>query len=348
MRKSELLQLRKKVGNLNSLFGVVDCVLNDGPAKGVRVFHVRNGKGLEATVAADRGLDIPHLTYKGINIGFASKVGMKSPYLYAEDGVRGFLKQFNAGLLTTCGITYSGAPCEEEGRKFGLHGSYSNTPASEACWKIDYEGDDAVICLSGKVHEVCVFEENMLLTRSVKFMTESDEIEIKDHVENIGFSSQPSMMIYHTNFGYPMLDCGTKIYTNASNVQPRDDWAKNGPGVYNVMDEPEIGRGEQCYFHTGFKGDDGLAIVHNEKLGIATAITFDKSVFPILCEWKCMMAGDYALGLEPTAAGVMGRDYARKNGLLPIIEPGDSVDYKFKISFMDDDKVINSLKNSIV
>ncbi|MDO4548153.1 MAG: aldose 1-epimerase family protein [Clostridia bacterium] len=343
MKKSELFELRKKVGNPASLFGAVDCVINDGPAKGVRVFHVRNGKGLEATVAADRGLDIPHLIYKGVNMGFASKTGMRSPYLYVEDGVRGFLKQFYAGLMTTCGITYSGAPCKDAERDLGLHGPYSNTPAGECSARVEYEGDDAVIIITGKVREACVFEENMQLTRQMKIYTEKDEIEVTDRVENLGFADQPSMMVYHINFGYPMLDAGAKVYTNAANVEPRDEWAKTGPGTYDVIDEPEIGRAEQCYFHTEFKGDSGIAMIHNEKLGLAAAIEFDRKAFPILCEWKCMMAGDYALGLEPTAAGVMGREYAREKGILPIVKPGECADYKFKLSFLDDKEAISKM-----
>ena len=110
MKKSELFEMRKRVGNLNALMGVTDYVLNDGPGKGVRVFHVKNGKGLDLTVAADRGLDIPYLAFKGVPMSFASKTGMRNPAFYREEGVRGFLKQFNAGMLTTCGLSYAGAP----------------------------------------------------------------------------------------------------------------------------------------------------------------------------------------------------------------------------------------------
>ncbi|MDI9506760.1 MAG: aldose 1-epimerase family protein [Bacillota bacterium] len=345
MKRSELFELRKRVGNLNALMGVTDYVLNDGPGKGVRVFHVRNGKGMELTVAADRGMDIPFLAYKGKTMSFAGKVGMRNPAFYDEDGVRGFLKQFYAGMLTTCGLTYAGAPCEDGGRKLGLHGPYSNLPASQVSAGVECEGDEVVIRLKGEVREACVFEENLLLRRTMTVYTEKDEIEIVDEIENQGFAEMPLMTLYHINFGYPMLDEGARVYTDAASVEPRDQWAAEGPGVWNLMDAPEIGRGEQCYFHRGFK--EGLAMIHNEKLGCAGIVAFDKERFPILCEWKCMMAGEYALGLEPTMANVLGRVDAREKGILPTIQPGERITLKVRLIYTDDPEQIACYKKAM-
>ena len=338
MKKSELFEMRKRVGNLNALMGVTDYVLNDGPGKGVRVFHVKNGKGLDLTVAADRGLDIPYLAFKGVTMSFASKTGMRNPAFYQEEGVRGFLKQFNAGMLTTCGLSYAGAPCQDAGRELGLHGPYSNTPAGHVSARVEFDQDEAVIRLRGEVREACVFEENLTLSRVITVRTDTDQVEVWDRVENQGFAPTPVMNVYHVNFGYPMLDQGAKVYTGAAKVEPRDDWAKNGPGVWQVMDAPEIGRAEQCYFHTQF--DQPMAMIHNEKLGMAAVVRFDKEAFPLLCQWKCMMAGDYALGLEPTLAGVMGRRYAREQGVMPVLEAGGHMDLRFSLTFTDDPQQI--------
>ena len=40
--------------------------------------------------------------------------------------------------------------------------------------------------------------------------------------ENQSFATDPVMMIYHINFGWPMLDEGAKVYTSAKKVTPRD------------------------------------------------------------------------------------------------------------------------------
>ena len=343
MKKSEMANLRKYAGNLETLFGVKDYTYNDGPARGMRAFDVNNGRGLEMTLLADRGLDIPFLRYKGANMGFGAKVGVRAPQFYTENGGRGFLKQFDAGMLTTCGLTYAGAACTDNGRELGLHGPYSNTPAANVACETVFEGDEAVIRLRGEVREACVFEENMVLTREVRIHTEKSVFKVIDRVENQGFAPSPMMLIYHINFGYPMLDEGARIYVNSGHVEPRDDFARQGLPIHDRMEAPEIGREEQCYFHTGFPGQ-GFAMLHNEKLGLAAALRFDAKALPLLCEWKCMRAGDYALGLEPTTSGVLSRVEARENGTLITLEPGQVYESGFEMELTDDAALIEEYK----
>ena len=77
-----------------------------GSARGMRAIEVKNGSGLSFTVLPDRNMDISYASYKGIPLSFVSKVGEKSPVFYEESD---FLRNFTAGLITTCGITYCGA-----------------------------------------------------------------------------------------------------------------------------------------------------------------------------------------------------------------------------------------------
>ncbi len=343
MKKSQEFELRKYVGNLNSLCGISSFTYNDGPARGVKAFRAKNGKGLALTVAADRGLDIPYSSFNGVSLGFASVTGMRSPALYQEDGALGFLKQFYAGLLTTCGITYSGAACEDEGQKLGLHGPFNNTPAQGVCAESFYDGDEKKLRFAGSVRESSVFGANMLLHREMIVETERNIIRVKDVVENQGFAEQPVMMVYHINFGYPLLDDGARVYANSKKVAPRDDIAKANFHKYNLIEEPGVGRPEECFFHTEPEGE-AFAMLHNPKLGIAAIVRYDAEVLPLLCQWKCMHAGDYALGLEPTTAGVMGRAAARAAGDLPMLAAGASREFNFSIEVTDDPAVIDSFK----
>ena len=89
MKRSQEFELRKKCGDLSVLCGIKDYVFNDGPARGVRAFDLKNGQGMELTVLADRGLDIPYLSFKGHNVGLTNKVGVRSPHLYQEKGASG-------------------------------------------------------------------------------------------------------------------------------------------------------------------------------------------------------------------------------------------------------------------
>ena len=344
MKRSQAFELRKWCGDPSALCGVRDFVFNDGPARGMRAFDLKNGRGIEMTVLADRGLDIPYLSYKGVNAGLLNKVGVRSPYLYREDDAAGFLKQFYAGLLTTGGLSYAGAPCEEDGRRLGLHGPYDNLPASQARAYEDYEGDDLVLRVCGEVRESEVFGPNLLLRRQLTLDTERDELHIRDVVENQGFDTSPLMMVYHITFGYPLLDEGARTYYSTTEVEPRTEFARQGMHNYDIMEAPGVGREEQCYFHTGHSGKDAFAMLHNEKLGIAAIVRYDSTVLPLLCEWKCMRAGEYALGLEPTSCGVVSRAEVRKNGTLTFLDSGEAREFNVTIELTDDTGRIDDLK----
>ena len=344
MKKSEAFELRKKCGDPSALCGIKDYIYNDGPSRGVRAFDLKNGKGIEMTVLADRGMDIPFLSFKGYNIGVTSKVGIRSPYLFQENGGLGFLRQFYAGMMTTCGLTYAGSPCEDGGQQLGLHGVFDNTPAGKVSAWQDYEGDDMVLRVAGDIREADLFGPNMVMHRQLTLDTEKNELHVHDVAENQGYSTSPLMMVYHINFGYPMLDDGARTYYSTHVVTPRDEFAKQGMHNYDVMEDAGIERAEQCYFHTGHGDGEAFAMIHNEKLGIAGIVRYDKERFPLLCEWKCMRAGDYALGLEPTTSGVLSRPEARESGLLTYLKPGETRDFNVTIELTDDPARIESFK----
>ena len=346
MKKSQEHEWRKRVGDLQTVCGFKDYTFNDGPARGVRAFDAKNGRNLQMTILADRGLDIASLSYKGVNMSFSSRDGIRSPYLYQEDGARGFLKQFNAGMMTTCGITYAGAAGKDEDRMLGLHGPYSNLPAEQVYAEMTERDDDVLIAIHGLVRESCVFDENMVLRREMTLETEKDIVSIHDVVENQGFRREPVMLVYHINFGYPMLDEGARIYSSAAQVTPRDEIAAGGMHNYELMEAPGIERPEEVFFHRQLPDENAFVMLHNEKLQLAAILHFDAKALPILCEWKCMRAGDYALGLEPTTSGVANRSAARSNGMLTYLEPGASRDFTLSLEFTEDPAVIDRYRRA--
>ncbi len=344
MKKSQEYELRKKCGDLNAVCGIKDYVFNDGPARGIRAFDLDNGRGVRMTVLADRGLDVPFLSFKGHNVGVAGKVGVRSPYLFCEEGGIGFLRQFNAGLLTTAGLSYAGAPAEDGGRVLGLHGIIDNTPADKVGAWVDYDGDDRVLKVRGEVREADMFGPNLVLKRLLTLDTEQNVLHIHDAVENQGYTTQPLMLLYHINFGWPLLDEGARAYFSAAQVEARTPFAQEGIDRYDVMEDAGMGRDEQCYFHTDAEPKDSFAMIHNEQLGIAAVVRYDEKDLPILCEWKCMRAGEYALGLEPTTCGVLSRAETREKGLLKTIEPGERRVFDVTIELIDDPARIDEYK----
>ena len=89
------------------------------------------------------------------------------------------------------------------------------------------------------------------------------------------------------------------------------------------------------YFHEEIAAKDGWAsaTVHNPHfplgagLGsqpLSVKLAWVTDTLPMLVQWRMPGTGAHVLGIEPTNCGVLGRDQARAQGTLPMIEPGES------------------------
>jgi len=299
----------------------------EGKARGVRGVSVRTGGGLQFTVLPGRGMDISEVTFQGNALSFLSGTGITSPAYYEEPGF-GWLRSFFAGILTTCGIANSGAPSTDMGEPFGLHGRVSNAEAEDVCIDQHWENDEYVISLKGMMREVKAMFEHLTLTRTVKTQLGSRKIRIMDRIENRGFGPQPLMMLYHFNFGFPLLGPNTRIVGPVRRTEPRDEEAARDRGVEECMQFPDPVQdySEKVFFHTLDADRDGntfMALL-NRDIGDGTALgvllRFNKNQLPTFTEWKMPRKGFYVLGLEPGTTEPLGRGALRDSGKLPFIE----------------------------
>ena len=320
-------ELMKRVGDISQIAGARRSTLESGKAKGVTAVDVKTGSGLNFTVLPDRGMDIAWADYKGISMGHISKAGIVSPEFYDSNGVE-FLRSFYAGLLTTCGLTYMGAACIDEGKPLGLHGRASNLPADDVCIINEWAGDEFIMKVRGRIRESAVFGENITLTREIEARLGENKITIRDEVENCGFDRQPLMLLYHFNFGFPVLDDATQLILPEGTVRARDREAEKGIDACKTFNGPLHGYAEQVFYHDPAAGSDGkvTAALFNKALGTAglsVSLTYNKKQLPYLIEWKQTDEGDYVVGLEPATWYPEGRSEARKRGELLFIEPGE-------------------------
>ena len=330
-------ELMKRVGDISQLAGARLCTLESGKAKGVSAVDVKTGGGLNFTVLPDRGMDIAWADYKGISLGYISKTGVVAPALNDFNGLE-FLRSFYAGMLTTCGLTYMGAPCVDEGKPLGLHGKASNLPAEDLCVSNEWVKDDFVMKIKGRIREAAVFGENIALTREITAKLGESKLIIRDAIENCGYTAQPLMLLYHFNFGYPLLDGSTElILPGKSAVKARDAEAMKGINECKVFAGPIHGYAEQVFYHNPASTDDGkvTATLFNKALGsngLSVNLTFNKKQLPYFVEWKQIGEGEYIVGLEPATWYPEGRSEARKRGELAFIEPGEIKNVELEIN----------------
>ena len=330
--KKEIL---KRVGDISQICDIRLSTLKEGIESGVNIADIKTGSGLNFTVIIDRGMDIGYASYKDIPFAWLSPTGYIHPSFF-EPSSFGWLRSFFGGLLTSCGLTFLGAPCIDEGKALGLHGRISNIPAKNVSVNKYWQKDDYIMEITGEIKEVCVFGENILLKRKIKTKLGEKKIWINDTVKNLGFKETPHMILYHINIGYPVIDKETVLLSPAKKIIPRDDEAEKGKESFNKFHSPVKGYREKVYYHIMKPDKNGNVNVKikNQKLKIGINIKYNYNELPEFIEWKMMGEGEYVVGLEPANCRVEGRVKERGEGRLKYLKPGEIKKYNIEIGII--------------
>ncbi len=227
-----------------------------------------------------------------------------------------------------------GGACNDEGKELGIHGRIANTPAFDISVKAEWIADDYVISVSGKVREASVFGEDMVLTRTITTKLGDNRIYINDTVENEGFEKSPLMVLYHMNFGYPLLSENTTLETNCINCRPQTEEAAKGMDEVCVFKNPVKGFAEQVFHRDSVA--ESYAELKNSALGLAARIEFSGEQLPYLVEWKQIGEQEYVVGMEPATYPPLGRATARARGELTYIEPQEIRYFDITVSVSED------------
>ena len=319
-------QVRRHVGSLAQVAGIDRFCEEDGPARGARRFQVRTGSGLVFDVLPDRGLDLGAASFRGVPMAWISPAGHVAP-AHAEHTGAGWQRTFGGGLLTTCGLDQFGAPSTDEGVEFGLHGRASSTPAQQVNTVADGRLE-----VTGRLRQSRLFGENLVLDRTIATEVGSSALTVTDTVTNEGFQSQPHMLLYHMNLGWPLLSPSSVLRVPGGTPIARDAEAECGLDSWHTFGEPEPGFAEQVFRHEFADAGPAEARLENPDLGLSLAIRFDTRQLPGLFQWKMLGAGTYVLGVEPANCRIIaGRGPARAAGELPVLEPGESRSYSVTV-----------------
>jgi galactose mutarotase-like enzyme len=330
MDKSETL---KYIGNLSQLGDCRHYTLTEGWARGMRAADIRSGSGLQFTVLPDRGMDISLASYKGVNLVYLTCNGETHPSYFEPQGI-GWLRTFAAGLLTTCGLTYLGSPCEDNGEQLGLHGRFSTIPVRQYSDLSGWDGNNYQYKLKGIIEEGFLFGKKLRMEREISAVCGQNVICISDSVTNFGNSPSPYTILYHMNFGYPLLSEDAELLIDPAETVPRDADAASGMKDFRKFIKPQLAYSEQVFFHTmkGNKAGKATVTLNNRKVGIGVCISFNVKQLPYVNHWKMMGFGEYVLGIEPSNVLCKSRNILRKENSLPVLQPGESTTNNIEIA----------------
>lgn len=320
-------QLRKKTGHLDAIFGTRVSRVQGGPGDGVEVISLWNAAGIRLEVLANRGFDIFALEHKGRRIDWQGPPGLRSRVSYEPHGW-GWLRSFHGGLLMTCGLDHVLFPQERKApeydflpdmdRHFGLHGRIANEAGELLERTLASVDGEPTIRLRGRVLQAALYHERLSLERTIEVPVFGTTIRLEDVVTNVGFKPTHHEILYHLNFGYPLVDEGARVIVPSAGGDETID-------VSAVeRDAPEVVTAHDIVA-------DGMAVtrVRNDRVGLEVSVAHDPTPLPYFFVWNMRAEGVNSIGLEPSSAR---RADDRSEEILDLIEPGDAVHYRLEVT----------------
>ena len=335
--------------------GIETSVLDNGTGRGTRIAWINTGTGLRYKVVIDRAMDIADAFYNRHGLAWLSHSGITYPQPFSNKGVD-WLKTFGGGLLVTCGLDHAGGPESDAYGDRGLHGPVSNIPAElESIIQPDPVAGQLNMSITGRVKQFQALGCRLELKRTISGTLGKSLIIIQDEVTNLGNVPTPHMLLYHFNFGWPLIDKGTKILWKGKWF-PRDnpEEAKLFTANHDFHTCPDPleehkGAGEEVAF-IDIEADDGGVCtcgLYNENTGIAVVLRFNKNQLPWLTNWQHWGKGEYVTGLEPGAGLPVGQAKARAKNELIYLSPGEKRLYQLELEVTEDASQIKALLQKI-
>lgn len=335
--------------------------LHGGKQEGVELVVIDNGK-LQITVIPTRGMGVLSATLGDVRLGWDSPVkDVVHPQfinLNARGGL-GWLDGFNEWLCR-CGLESNGGPGpdrfinnigDEAVMDLTLHGKIANLPAQEVELIVDREPPYR-IRLRGHVDERMLFGPKLELQTEISTEPGSSTFRIADVVSNRGGQPQEFEMLYHANFGRPLLEEGSRFLAPIERVTPYNDRAAKAVATWNSYSGPTSGFIEQVYLIRPLADKDGRTaiLLQNKLADRAASMSYSIKELPYLTMWKNTGAinDGYVTGLEPGTNYPNHRAIERKAGRVPKLA-GDAshamtIDYGIHVGKDEVQKVADRIK----
>jgi hypothetical protein len=312
--------------------------LRVGASAGVDVIRIVTGD-LAYEVVPTRGMGVRKAWLGGEEIGWTSPVrGPVHPSFVplAEPSGLGWLDGFDE-LLVRCGLESNGAPdFDSQGRLLHpLHGRIANRPAHHVAVTIDDARGEVTV--SGAVDEVRFHFSKLRLTSRIVTRVGDPRIRIHDVVENLSATPAQMQMLYHVNFGSPLLGPGARFVAPVRQVMPRDARAAEGIARWDVYGAPQPGFAEQCYYLALQPGVDGRshAMLKNAAGTRGVGLRMDLGQLPVFTLWKNTVAArdGYVTGLEPATNFPNPRSHEARHGRTVALDPGGRTCFDIELDF---------------
>jgi galactose mutarotase-like enzyme len=331
LRVDDLTIRPSDVGGSAKDFSVSVRTLRAGLSEQVMVVHVDNGT-LSYDLLPTRGMGIWKAWIGGEEIGWRSPVrGPVHPNYVnvGEPSGLGWLDGFDE-LLVRCGLESNGAPeFDEKGLlKYPLHGRIANRPAHRCELTID--GDQGIISVTGEVDESRFHFAKLRLASTVSTQIRDPGLRLHDEIRNLSQSPAEAQLLYHINFGLPLLDAGARLVAPAKMVVPRTAHAAEAISSWDSFAAEQPGFAEQVYFFEMFGEQNKTQVLLKNAHGTrGVSLSYNTKQLPCFTLWKdtAAAADGYVTGLEPGTNFPNPRSFEGKKGRVVKLGAGEKAEF---------------------
>ena len=331
------ISMRRLRGGLQD--GVEQIVISDGDFSWV--------------VLPTRGMSLHHAQLGDWRIGWRSPVRGPVHPAYVpltEPAGLGWLSGFDE-LFVRCGLESNGAPDFNEDKQLThpLHGRIGNTPARKV--QINVDPEDGTVSVTGVVDEARFHFLKLELTATFTAKRGQAGLIVEDTIRNRSASPAEAQLLYHINFGAPLMDGGAQFLAPVKQVVPRNPHAATGIDGWNRYPAPQPGVEEQVYFLELLAAENGqtLSMLKDAHATRAAVIRHHAPSLPCYSLWKnpTALEDGYVTGLEPGTNFPNPRSFEGEQGRVMKLAPGASHSMRLALDFLDQPQAIAKVEHEI-
>lgn len=333
-------------------FSIEQKVLHGGKQEGSKVLTVTSKNGLTIALSPTRGMDLLHVSGHGVRLGWDSPVQevVNPAYINLEsrNGL-GWLEGFNE-MMVRCGFEWTGHPVTKDGMIYTLHGKAGNTPASRVEVIVDDKAPHE-IRIRGLLKEVTFKKAKLETWTELRYVPGSDSFTVHDVLTNQADYAHDYQIIYHSNFGTPILEKDARFIAPLKSVSPFNDYAKKGLENWNVYGAPTKDFDEMVFNLTPKADSNGktVAAVVNSKGDKGASIEFDTHQLPLLTMWKNTdtLKQGYVTGIEPGTNYAYPVTIEKEQGRVKQLQPGQSTEFTLTYTLLKDASAVQKVEQRV-
>lgn len=324
----------------------------NGLSNGVDEIEIANGS-FRVSVLPTRGMSVWKAWSGDNEIGWRSPVrGPVHPAFVdvGEPSGLGWLDGFDE-LLVRCGLESNGAPefNEDGSLKYPLHGRAGNKPARDVKVTIDSESGEVEV--EGVVDEIRFHFLKVSMISKLRVAVGEKGFRVHDQVVNHSASPAEVQILYHVNFGHPLLDGGSQVVAPLDVLVPRNDHAASGIDRWSHYQAETPGFEEQVYFATlrGGKNDQTEVLLKNAHATRGVSLQYKTTQLPCFTVWKntTAVSDGYVTGIEPGTNYPNPRTFEGEHGRVAKLAGNGTTEFGLQMVVHDDADAVTGAEKRI-